>query len=154
MDSLEQARAIKQDPALVGTRLVMLSSVEQRSEMDLMRAGIEEALVKPVKQSRFYDCLAAVLNRSPTRPAVLERPPIVRADTQPAHQLTAILLAAMTANAMQGDRERCFASGMDDYLSKPVRAPELLAALERWKQTVKIRSRERPFSAGKPENHK
>jgi CheY-like chemotaxis protein len=43
-----------------------------------------------------------------------------------------IPIVAMTANAMRGDRERCLAAGMDEYLTKPLRAEELRAVLERW----------------------
>ncbi len=41
-------------------------------------------------------------------------------------------IVAMTANAMQGDRERCLAAGMDDYLAKPFRPAQLQAMLDRF----------------------
>jgi CheY-like chemotaxis protein/HPt (histidine-containing phosphotransfer) domain-containing protein len=43
-----------------------------------------------------------------------------------------IIIVAMTANAMQGDREKCLAAGMDDYIAKPIRPEDVRAIVERW----------------------
>ena len=47
-------------------------------------------------------------------------------------------IVAVTADAMQDDRERCLAAGMDDYLTKPIRPAELAAALERAAQRAEV----------------
>jgi two-component system sensor histidine kinase/response regulator len=41
-------------------------------------------------------------------------------------------IIAVTANAMQGDREKCLEAGMDDYISKPIRPTDLARALQQW----------------------
>ena len=50
-------------------------------------------------------------------------------------------IVAMTANAMQGDREECIAAGMDDYVTKPIRVDALVQALLK---VMPLSSRGRP----------
>ncbi len=221
MDGLTLARAIKAEPAIAGTKLIVLTKLgEALSEEKMQAVGIDASLSKPAKQSRLFDCLVTVIGKAgmvdlpkappadgPPPPAAGgEAPPvasvrILLAEDNAVNQKVAlgwlrkfgfsadavangievlevldrvsydlifmdcqmpemdgfeatrlirereratgvacpwkapIRIVALTANAMQGDREKCLASGMDDYLSKPVRLKELQLVLERWRTT-------------------
>ncbi len=49
-----------------------------------------------------------------------------------ARQASRVPIIAMTANAMQGDREHCLEAGMDDYIAKPTKADQLFEKLTHW----------------------
>jgi len=221
MDGVTLAKFIKNDPAIAGTRLVMLTSMGQRlDQATMMSTGIEACLIKPIKQSQLLECLMNVMSKEPPKPItfkpapngipILASPPtaltmrILLAEDNPINQKVALkqlekmgfsveavghgqeafevtkrifydiilmdcqmpvmdgyeatrnirmlesrggfaypsgaprkhVIIAMTANAMQGDREKCLACGMDDYISKPVRAETLQAMLEKWGHVV------------------
>ncbi|MCC6406136.1 MAG: response regulator, partial [Planctomycetes bacterium] len=57
----------------------------------------------------------------------------IRALPEPAN---AVRVIALTANALAGDRTRCFEAGMNDYLTKPLVRTELVAALARCREPV------------------
>jgi CheY-like chemotaxis protein len=60
---------------------------------------------------------------------LIGRSPLIRADEMGTGRRLPII--ALTAHAMKGDRGRCLAAGMDDYVAKPLRIRELLEALGR-----------------------
>jgi PAS domain S-box-containing protein len=212
-NGLALARSIRGESGLADVRLVLLSSMGERlAAEELKAAGIDDCLVKPVKESPLFDCLATLMGRVATQPVRQARkvsPPA--ASATPGKQKVRILLAednttnqevaqgllrrlgysadvvangtevlealrqipydvilmdcqmpeldgyeatrrirqfeqervapfdwkaplhiiAMTANAMEGDREKCLLAGMNDYVGKPVRLEELRAALAR-----------------------
>jgi len=72
----------------------------------------------------FMDCQMPVMDGYEATKAIRDPRSTVRNHDVP--------IIAMTANAMKGDREKCLAVGMNDYVSKPVSPMELSAVLERW----------------------
>ena len=205
MDGLGLARAIKADPVIAGTTLVLLTSTGRSVREEAGEAGVAACLSKPARQSALYDCLVDVMNRRASADKAADPLPATTAPGKTAdrshlriliaednvvnqqvaqgileaqgyrvdvvangrqaleavartsyaavimdcqmpemdgYQATAEIrklegttrhtpIIALTAHALAGEREKCLAAGMDDYVAKPPRPEELYAALDR-----------------------
>ena len=212
IDGLELARRMKKDPRFASVRLVMLTSVDQQDDADVLReTGVDAYLTKPLKQSQLFECLRNVMSadvetreiksglvalhvhaEAEEKPAAPDRRlRILIAEDNPVNQRVALFqlqklgfladvvdngrlalealaksnydlvfmdcqmpeldgyaatrdlraseagerhtwVIAMTANSLEGDRQKCLDAGMDDYVSKPVKPEKLQAAIDRF----------------------
>jgi CheY-like chemotaxis protein/HPt (histidine-containing phosphotransfer) domain-containing protein len=107
----------------------LLSQMGYRADTALNGAEALKALDKKPYDLIFMDIMMPEMNGIEATAAIRERQQ--RRDLNPNYK-SPIIIVAMTANAMQGDREKSIAAGMDDYLSKPVRPEDMRNVIEKW----------------------
>lgn len=136
--ALSVNRLMSRDRALYGTHILLVEdnrvNLEITSEI-LSRFGCEvstaESGLEALAQVRsrafdliFMDCQMPEMDGFEAARHIVAM--------KAAGEIAAVPIVALTANALKGDRERCLESGMDDYLSKPVRKANLEAILLKW----------------------
>jgi CheY-like chemotaxis protein/HPt (histidine-containing phosphotransfer) domain-containing protein len=117
------------NPVNVEVARAMLESLDL--QVDCARNG-EEALraVREGEAASQYDCVLMDC-QMPVMDGFAATAAIRREERE-AGRGRVLPIIAITANALQGDREACLAAGMDDYLSKPFSQQELAAVIGRW----------------------
>jgi len=98
-----------------------------------------EAVKKVAYDIVLMDCHMPLLDGYETTAAIRQRELVTGGH---------VPIIAMTANALEGDRDQCLAAGMDDYVRKPVKADTLLETLRHW--TPAIAAFAIPVQAGPP----
>ncbi|TFG62423.1 MAG: response regulator, partial [Spirochaetales bacterium] len=121
--------------AVRGAQLLLVEDnrINQQVAVEILEeAGISVDLADDGREAvaavrhKKYD--AVLMDVQMPRMDGLEAAKLIRAD----ENFADLPIIAMTANAMKGDRERCIAAGMNDYVSKPIDTAELFTVLKRW----------------------
>ena len=128
---LHNLRIVLAEDNLVNQKVMIAYLTKLNCVFDLAENG--EEVLKLVKSKDYdiilMDCQMPLLDGYDTTQAIRQ--------LEASNELSKhIIIIAMTANAFAEDRDRCLASGMDDYLSKPLRRQQLQETLERWMQTM------------------
>ncbi len=128
---LSNLKIILAEDNIVNQKVMSAYLKKLNCNFDLAENG--EEVLELVKSKHYdiilMDCQMPLLDGYDTTQAIRQ--------LEATHQLPHhIVIIAMTANAFAEDRDRCLASGMDDYLSKPVRKQKIQETLERWKQVI------------------
>jgi signal transduction histidine kinase/CheY-like chemotaxis protein len=128
---LNNLRIVLAEDNLVNQKVMIAYLTKLNCIFDLAENG--EEVLKLVKSKDYdiilMDCQMPLLDGYDTTQAIRQ--------LESTNELSKhIIIIAMTANAFVEDRDRCLASGMDDYLSKPLRRQQLQETLERWMQTI------------------
>jgi signal transduction histidine kinase/DNA-binding response OmpR family regulator len=133
---LHPPRILLAEDNLINQRVALHQLRKAGCTADVVTNGVEvlDALQKKPYDIILMDCQMSGMDGYEATRAIRNREPReISAGGSPSK----IYIIAMTANAMQGDRERCLAVGMDDYICKPVRPVDLQKALEQWQAKLK-----------------
>ena len=143
-ENLQHRRVLVVEDNIVNQKLAVRMVEKLGYQPDVVDNGQEAlaALAKGDYAAILMDCQMPVMDGFETTRCIREReasvasaetPDLSERNTLHALRLTThVPIIAVTANAMQGDRERCLATGMDDYLAKPIKLDELRSTLARW----------------------
>ncbi|MCB9066663.1 MAG: response regulator [Calditrichae bacterium] len=125
LTSVSSLKMLIVDDNAVNRRVAQRMLQKMGFRPDLVNNGMEalETVLNNDYRIIFMDCQMPVMDG-------YEATRQIRTELSPQKQQPTII--AMTANALQGDREKCIASGMDDYLSKPLNTNDLKDIILRW----------------------